>query len=126
MIDVVEGNRIIAEFMEWELINISDEPDDIEGEFDCWVFKNKLTGGMDGGIDAQIYNKNSTLPFDTDWNRLMEVVHKCIKEMSDSGIKERGDWTPEHGYVSDLWSMKLSSPIELVWSEVVKYIKRKK
>lgn len=126
MINYDLGNKIIAEFMEWELINLSDEPDDIEGEFDCWVFKNKLTGYMDSGQDSQIYNKDSTLPFDKDWNLLMEAAQKCIKEMSDSGIKGRGDWTPEHGYVSDLWSMKLNNPIELVWSEVVKYIKRKK
>ena len=112
--ETIEGNRLIAKFMGGE-------------------YKEDLpyTWTKTGWINTPA-NHTKTIAQDYDfeyhknWNWLMEVVEKCIKEMSDSGIKGRGDWTPEHGYVSDLWSIKLSSPIELVWSEVVKYIKRKK
>lgn len=70
----LEGNKLIAEFMGWELVNINEEPED--EDFDCWVFKNKETGYMDSGVDGQFYNKNSTLPFNTDWNLLMSAVDK--------------------------------------------------
>jgi len=121
---ILEGNKLIAEYMGWELININDEPAD--PDFDCWVFRNKITGQSDSGVDAQIYNKNSTLPFNEDWNLLMPVVHKCCQDLRDKGFNKRGDWTPELGYVSEIYVMRLNNPIEKVWEEVVNHVKRYK
>ena len=119
-----EGNKIIADYMGWELVNINDEPED--EDFDCWVFKNKETGHMDSGIDGQIYNKNSTLPFDTDWNLLMPVVEKCVFEIESMGYDKRGSWLPEHGYVSNVYLLKIHTPKDIVWQEVINHINRYK
>jgi hypothetical protein len=121
---ILEGNKLIAEFMGWELVNINDEPED--EDFDCWVFRNKITGQSDSGIDAQIYNKNSTLPFHADWNLLMTAVEKCVSEIQGMGYDARGTWLPEHGYVSNVYLLKIHTPKEIVWQEVIKHINRYK
>lgn len=121
---IVDGNKLIADYMGWELVNISDEPED--EDFDCWIFKNKETGRVDSGIDGQFYNKNSTLPFDTNWNLLMTAVEKCILEIEGMGYDARGSWLPEHGYVSSVYLLKIHTPINIVWEEVAKHINRYK
>lgn len=33
-------------------------------------------------------------------------------------------WTPENGYVSNLHNMRLNTPIEIVYEEIINYIKK--
>jgi hypothetical protein len=122
MIDNEASNKIIALFMGWELVNINDEPED--SDFDCWVFKNKLTGAVDSGIDAQIYNKNSTLPFDTDWKLLMEVVEKLEEsgyEIDIFGKCVEVSFGPDETHILDL---KGKTKIEAVYNACVKVIQQ--
>lgn len=72
---IKEGNKIIAKFDGWELINLNtDDPED--SDFDCWIFKNKITGQVKTGHDMWGYNSESTLDYDSDWNMLMSIVDK--------------------------------------------------
>jgi len=80
---IKEGNRLITQFMDWELIQTKDE-------LKAWVFKHKETGNailLDdrNPYDKKFWNKDSVLEFDKSWNDLMTVVVK-IEEM-DYGIK---------------------------------------
>ena len=68
------GNKLIGTFMGWELVNL--EEDEEDDDFACWVFKNKSTGAMHTGIDAEFYNKDSFLPYNLDWRLLMEAIDK--------------------------------------------------
>lgn len=115
------GNRMIATFMGWELVNINDEPAD--PDFDCWVFKNKLTGAVDSGIDAQIYNKDSTLPFDTDWRLLMQVVERLEEsgyEIDIFGKCVEVSFGPDETHIVD---MKGKTKMEVVYNACLRVIK---
>jgi hypothetical protein len=120
MIDIEAGNKTIALFMGWQLVNINDEPTD--SDFDCWVFKNKLTGVSDSGIDGQFYNENSTLPFDTDWNLLMGVVEKLEEsgyEIDIFGKCIDVSFGPDETHILDL---KGKTKIEAVYRACVDII----
>jgi hypothetical protein len=71
-------------------------------------------------------NYKTKLTYDCDWNELMPVVQKCCADIKAMGFDKRGSWNPTHGYVSEIYIMRLDNPIEKVWLEVVKHIKRYK
>ena len=71
-------------------------------------------------------NYKTKLTYDSDWNELMPVVHKCCADLKAMGFDKRGSWNPEHGYVSNIYVMRLDSPIEKVFEEVINHIKRYK
>jgi len=62
------------------------------------------------------------LKYHESWDWLMPVIKKCCDEIKETTVNTRGSWTPEDGYVSNLYTMRLSSSIEDAWLEVVKYI----
>jgi hypothetical protein len=120
------GNKIIGNFMGWEVVNINDEPED--ADFDCWVFRNKLTGESDSGVDAQFYTKYSVLPFDEDWNLLMGAVQKIedrgqillFNEIDDQRVVKFHS-RPRYGYGSEKFK---DTKIQAVFQAVVEIIER--
>lgn len=115
-----EGNKLIQDFMGWELINLDEDfEDDDEG---CWVFKNKETGYLNSGYEGFFYNKDSIKTFNT-WNELKPVIDKCFKELKELGIDRRAGWNPSHGYAPNLISLGLDCTLNQAWESVVFSIK---
>ncbi len=79
-----DNRRLIADFLGWELVNISDEPED--KDFDCWVWRNRFGGVGYDGLDAGGYTENDTMPFHTSWDLLMTAVEK-IEEAQQHYVK---------------------------------------
>lgn len=125
-VDVLKGNKIIGDFMGWELVNINDEPED--SDFDCWIFKNKITGECNSGVDAQFYVKESILSFNEDWNLLMGAVQKIedggqilfFEEIGDSRVV-RFHSRPSYGFGSEKFK---DTKIKAVFQAVVEVIQR--
>lgn len=72
---IIEGNRLITQFMDWELIQTKDE-------LKVWVFKNKKTGRVLLLDDADPYNKkfwnkDSVIDFRESWDVLIPVLNKA-------------------------------------------------
>lgn len=65
------------------------------------------------------------LKYHDSWDWLMPAIKKSCDEISALGFNSRGDWHPEHGYVSKIYVMRLNSSIEEAWYEVVNYILKK-
>jgi len=69
---IIEGNKALAEFNEWERVYPGKAPKDNRG---LAQFKNK---------DGRFYSRpihdgvgeNATIPFNSDWNYLMPVIEK--------------------------------------------------
>lgn len=79
------------------------------------------------GWDTLNWDKYITnLKYHESWDWLMPVVQKCCADIKAMGFDKRGSWNPQHGYVSDIYVMRLDNPIEKVWEEVIKHIKRYK
>ena len=100
--EIIEGDTLIAEFMGKKVVGSTGEYIDIEFQ--------------DG--------RPLTAHYHTSWDWLIPVVHKCCADLREKGFDIRGSWNPTHGYVSEIYVMKLNNPIEKVWIEVVNYIKR--
>jgi len=66
------------------------------------------------------------LKYHESWDWLMPVVQKCCSDLKEMGFDKRGSWNPTHGYVSEIYVMRLDNPIEKVWQEVINHIKRLK
>lgn len=96
---IIEGNKLIAEFME---INVKIE----EAE---------KKGGE--GYKACRYHQS--------WDWLMPSVRKTCNEISELGFDKRGSWNPELGYSPAIYSMQLNTPIHEVWNSLVAYIIKK-
>jgi len=105
---IIEGNKIIADYMGWG----------ISGSGPLTWYE---TG--DKNIDSPLVDE---LKFHTDWNWLMPVIKRCCDDLNHMGFDKRGSWTPQLGYVSEIYVMRLNSPIEKVWQEVINHINRYK
>lgn len=106
--EIVCGNKLIAEYMGWKIDNSYPDKDRV------WRSPAK---------DLEL---DTTMKFHLDWNLLIPVVEKCVFEIEGMGYDARGSWLPEHGYVSSVYLLKIHTPIDIVWIEVVKHIKRYK
>jgi hypothetical protein len=91
----VTNNQIIQEYLGWKLINLTEEDRLIDPDYDesdeCWVFyKNPDETGMSttsySGGDCEILNKDSELPYDSDWNWFMECVLKINEDLKEYKI----------------------------------------
>lgn len=103
---IEEGNRLIAEFM-------SGKPCNRCKDCGMYIFEN----------GDEIFEKY--LDYHKSWDRLMPVFNKCHSQIVEKlGNNKRGMWTPENGYVSNLHNMKLNTPIEHVYEEIIIYIKK--
>lgn len=148
---IKEGNKLIAEFMGYiytyeahedfsdigglysDVIYYSKEPlefefihDDGRGEgvkniYEAGKFKDMITTVV-GGYGMMDYD--NSLKYHESWDWLMPVVHKCCDNLRLLGFDKRGTWDPKLGYVSEIYVMRLDNPIDKVWLEVVKHIKR--
>jgi hypothetical protein len=92
-----ENNKIIAEFM--ELVESS-----IPGNY--YTHKSKEGFGC-----GQLVDK---LPYDTDWNWLMEVVHKCLEICHNEMFNE---W--ENSFADKF----LACDIKVIYKESLEFIK---
>lgn len=75
----IDGNRLIAKYCGWKLEQIVD--DTIKLEDDLWLFTKYDSNGnwMESysGDDCEVLTRDSTLPYDYDWNWLVSAVRKC-------------------------------------------------
>lgn len=86
------NNQIIAEYLGWKLINLTEKdklnnPDYDESD-ECWVFhQNSNETGMSSksysGEDYEILNKNSDIPYDSDWNWYHEALDQISKDFEN-------------------------------------------
>lgn len=71
---IKEYNKLLADFMGWKLIHVLD----LEYLFDFYEFqqfdKDNKVIKTDGGGDSWSWHEGDTLPYNSDWNRLMLVV----------------------------------------------------
>lgn len=59
-----------------------------------------------------------------DYAKKQFVPFELAKELKEMGFDKRGSWNPIHGYVSDIYLMRLDNTIEKVYENVLKHIKR--
>jgi len=109
---ITEGNRLITQFMDWELIQTKDE-------LKAWVFRNKKTKRVillndTDQYDKKFFNKDSVLEFHKSWDVLMPVCKKIASE--DEVMKYK---------VGELIS-ECNFEITRIFKAIVEHIKRRK
>jgi len=133
---ITEGNRLITQFMGWELIQTKDE-------LKAWVFKNKETGNVmllddRKPYDKKFWNKDSVLEFNESWDWLMPVIDKIeiisktpiqfyFKERENGqaidGIKYKVGLNPNRdNNIHDVFIGESISKIEATFISVVEFI----
>ena len=83
----------------------------------------KFMGHEEGYDEHGVWQK---FKYHSSYDSLMPVVQKICEEITDLGIySSKCHWNPEHGYVNDVYKMKLNTPINKIWNSVIKYIIKK-
>jgi len=106
----IEGNKIIAEFMEGSLVKDHSILDDDKGA--TWMRLKRYEVGKFG------YYEINDLKFHSSFDWLMPVVEK-IGKLSPFTIYEKGMRISDAGVVCKLYD----SLIENIWNAVILYIK---
>ncbi len=130
---IIEGNRLITQFMDWELIQTKDE-------LKVWVFKNKKTGRVfllddTDRYDRKFWNKDSVINFRESWDVLIPVLNKAygiIDELQKMDGVGKRTWATSlfntlNTFQCDNYDKKGKREekynIERVWKHLVEFIK---
>lgn len=123
--DVVEGNKLITEFLGWKLVCLNEDDTDEEDryyEYHLFDDKGEVIETHSGG-DSWCWSKNSVMEFEDDWNRLMPVGKK-IRDLLNNMHETMPKNTANNGDLIevDIMCRLHEYDIEKTWQHIVQFI----
>jgi len=130
---IIEGNRLITQFMDWELIQTKDK-------LKAWVFRNKKTKEVillddTDPYNRKMWNKDSVIEFRKSWDVLIPAINKAYAVIDEvrkrDGIGHRTAsitmFNALNTFLCDSYDKKGNKKgkydIEQAWNHLIDFIK---
>lgn len=120
---ILEGNKLIAEFMGWTYFGFNDERLTVDGVKYSPGWKRRATSPERTKLSHRVYlcRNHTQLAYRSSWDWLMPVIDKIGDYFNQCSNKEIVA-IPDRA--KEIWHLKICAPrISFVWQTVVEFIK---